>query len=473
MHLGGANSWGGMSLDEKRGMLFMPTGSISPDFWGGKRKGMDLFANCVIALDAATGKMKWYYQVVHHDLWDRDPPTAPVLVTVTRNGRKIDAVSQATKFGFLFVLNRVTGKPIFPVHETPVPTENALDGEDVWPTQPIPTLPQPYARQTFSEKDINPYISAESKADLLSRIKTYRYGQLFFVPGKQTAVAVPGFEGGAEWGGSGFDPQTGLLYINASETPYISTMVESRKRAVGDENFAAAGARLFTRNCVACHGQDRKGSGDYPSLIGIEKKYTSDQILDLLENGRRMMPPFKQLSVQARQAIVSYITNDETAGAKKFIAENGTTDPYLDIPYQQSGFKKFETLEGLPAISPPWGTLNAINLSTGKIVWKVPLGEEKSLMDKGIPITGTQNFGGPVVTAGGLIFIAATKDEKIRAFDKRTGKELWEAKLPFAGFATPSTYQVNGRQYLVVACGGGKLNVKSGDAYVAFALPGK
>jgi len=471
MHLGAANSWGGMSLDEQRGMLFMPTGSISPDFWGGKRKGKDLFANCVIALDAATGKMKWYYQVVHHDLWDRDPPTTPVLVTVTRNGHKIDAVSQATKFGYLYVLNRVTGKPIFPIHETPVPTENALPGEEVWPTQPIPTLPQPYARQTFSENDINPYISAESKAELLGRIKTYRYGQLFFVPGKQTAVAVPGFEGGAEWGGSGFDPQTGILYINANEIPYISTMTEARRRPAGEENFAAAGARLFARNCISCHGQDRKGSGSYPSLIDIEKKYTSAQILDLLENGRRMMPPFKQLSTQDREAIVAYITSDQTAGAQKYIADKTPDDPYLEIPYQQAGFKKFETLEGLPAISPPWGTLNAINLSTGKIMWKVPLGEEKSLMDKGLPITGTQNFGGPVVTAGGLIFIAATKDEKIRAFDKRTGKELWEAKLPFAGYATPSTYQVNGRQYLVVACGGGKLNSKSGDAYVAFALP--
>jgi quinoprotein glucose dehydrogenase len=472
-HMGGANCWTGFSLDEKRGLLFAPIGSASFDFYGGKRKGNTLFANCLLALDAATGKLKWHYQVVHHDMWDRDLPVAPALVTIKHNGHYIDAVAQPTKHGFIFVLDRVTGKPVFPVYEKPVPTKSELIGEKPWPTQPIPSLPQPFARQSFTDKDINPYISAESKADVLNRLKGYRYGNMFLPPGKHPSVIFPGYDGGGEWGGPAFDPKTGILYINASEMPYILTMIDAKKRPVKDEIFAVAGARLFAKNCMICHGQNREGSGNNPSLVDIEKKYSETQILGVLETGRRMMPSFKQLPQQEKEAIVSFITNNSAEGQKSFIAEKTAPDPYLDLPYQMTGYTKFLTKEGLPAISPPWGTLNAINLNTGKIVWKIPLGENEEMMKKGYPITGAENYGGPVVTAGGLVFIAATKDAKIRAFDKRNGKLLWEAKLPAAGFATPSVYQVNGKQYLVIACGGGKLGAQSGDAYVAFALPDK
>lgn len=472
-HLGAANSWSGFSLDEKRGLLFAPTGSAAFDFYGGKRKGSGLFANCLLALDAATGKLKWYYQVVHHDMWDRDLPTAPALVTIKRNGRIIDAVAQPTKHGFVFVLNRVTGKPIFPVHETPVATQSELEGEQPWATQPIPSLPQPFVRQTFTDQDINPYISPEAKADVLNKLKGYRYGNMFLPPGKHPSVIFPGYDGGAEWGGPAYDPETGLLYINANEMAWILTMIDAPKAPVKEENFAEAGARLFAKNCMICHGQNREGSGNNPSLIGVDKKYNETQILALLESGRRMMPSFKDVPLQEKEAIVSFITNNEANGKKPFIAEDKASDPYLDLPYQMTGYKRFLSPDGLPAIAPPWGTLNAINLNTGKIAWKIPLGENVDLMKKGFPITGAENYGGPAVTAGGLVFIAATKDEKIRAFDKRNGKLLWEAKLPAAGFATPSVYQVNGRQYLVIACGGGKLGAPSGDAYVAFALPEK
>jgi quinoprotein glucose dehydrogenase len=470
-HIGSANSWSGFSLDEKRGLLFAPTGSAAYDFYGGKRLGAGLFANCVLALDAATGKLAWHYQVIHHDLWDKDLPTAPVLITVKQNGKDVDAVAQPTKHGFIFVLDRTTGKPLFPVKETPVETKSELKGEEPWPTQPIPELPVPFTRQTITEQDINPYLSDSSKAEVLKRLRTYRYGNMFLPPGKTPSVIFPGFDGGAEWGGPAYDPATNLLYINANEMAWVMTMIDSKQDAPKSENFIQAGQRLFTNNCMGCHGQDRKGTGNYPSLINIRAKYKDDQISTLLQTGRRMMPSFKQLKEQERKSIISYITDDKKSGRTVFVPASQAVDPYLDIPYQMTGYNKFLSKEGYPAISPPWGTLNAIDLNSGKMVWRIPLGNDTAFAQKGRPATGTENYGGPVVTAGGLVFIAATKDAKIRAFNKSNGKLEWEAKLPASGFATPCVYDIDGKQYIVIACGGGKLGTKSGDAYVAFALP--
>jgi quinoprotein glucose dehydrogenase len=471
-HIGSANSWAGFSLDEKRGLLFAPTGSAAYDFYGGKRKGMGLFANCLLALDAATGKLVWHYQVIHHDMWDKDLPTAPALVTIKKDGKDIDAVAQPTKHGFIFVLDRTTGKPLFPIKELPVETKSDLVGEKPWPTQPIPTLPVPFARQIITDKDINPYLSDSSKAEVLKRLSGFRYGSMFLPPGKIPSIIFPGFDGGAEWGGPAYDPATGLLYINANEMAWVMTMIDSKpKEATRSENFVQAGQRLFISNCMGCHGQDRKGTGNFPSLINVGSRYKDDQINALLQGGRRMMPSFKQLSDQERQAIISYITENKKTNLKAFVNEHKAVDPYLDIPYQMTGYNKFLSKEGYPAISPPWGTLNAINLNTGRMAWRIPLGNDTAFAQKGRPATGTENYGGPVVTAGGLLFIAATKDEKIRAFDKSNGRLLWEAKLPASGFATPAVYEIDGAEYLVIACGGGKLGAKSGDAYVAFALP--
>jgi quinoprotein glucose dehydrogenase len=470
-HIGSANCWTGFSLDDPRGLLYVPTGSAAYDFYGGKRKGAGLFANCLLALDAATGKLKWHYQVIHHDMWDKDLPAAPSLVTIHKDGKAIDAVAQPTKHGFIFVLDRVTGKPIFPIDETPVSTVSELKGEKPWPTQPIPRLPQPFARQTLTEKDINPYLSDSSKKEVLNRLKTYRYGSMFLPPGHTPSVIFPGFDGGAEWGGPAYDPATGIFYINANEMPWILTMIDANFETGKNENYGQAGERLFANNCMGCHGKDRKGTGNYPSLINIGGKYNSDQIAALINTGRRMMPSFKQLSGSEKNAIISFITDNKNAEKKAFKHENVKQDTFLNLPYQMTGYNRFLSKEGYPAIAPPWGTLTAINLNTGKIVWKVPLGEDAALMKKGYPITGSENYGGPVVTAGGLVFIAATKDGKMRAFNKLTGKLLWQAQLPAAGFATPSVYEEGGKQYLVVACGGGKLGTKTGDAYVAFALP--
>jgi len=368
---GGANDWGGMTVDEQRGWVFLATGSAAFDFYGGLRVGQDLFANCVIALDAATGRRIWHYQVVHHDLWDRDLPCPPTLVTLNLNGKRVDAVVQPTKFGQLFVLERETGKPLFPVEERPVPASD-LPGDKAWPTQPQSAKLPPYSRQVFAEDDLT-NISPDAHAQALATFKQLRTG-MWQPPGLQDTLIFPGFDGGANWGGGSFDPSTGWFYINSHDEPWILKLVP---------------------------------------------------------------------------------------------APEGS-----DYPLTHTGYNRFLDAEGYAAIKPPWGNLTAYNLNKGEIAWQVTLGEFKELTARGIPPTGTQNIGGSVVTAGGLVFIAATQDEKFRAFHKTTGKLLWETDLPAGGYASPCTYEANGKQYVVIAAGGGgKPRTRSGDAYVAFALP--
>ena len=472
---GSANNWSGFSLDEKRGIVFAPTGSAVFDFYGGKRRGDDLFANCLLALDAATGKRIWHFQIIHHDVWDRDLPTAPALVTVMHEGKQVEAVAQPTKHGFVFLFERETGKPLFPIREIPVPTVTELKGEKISRTQPIPQLPEAFAKQVFTEADLieEGIVPDSSVRDARKKLLTYRTGNMFNPPSKQGTVILPGFDGGAEWGGPAFDQETGLLYINANEMPWILTMTDAVSGGDESETNIEAGQRLYLQNCMNCHGPERKGSGNFPSLSGVGKKYSTAQFNELLSNGRRMMPSFRQLSKEEKNAIASFVLEQSTEQAKSFINASKPADSVNFVPYSFTGYNKFETKEGYPAIKPPWGTLNAINLNTGKIEWKVPLGEFPELTARGIPVTGTENYGGPAVTAGGLLFIAATRDGKFRAFNKKTGKILWETQLPVPGFATPSVYAVNGKQYIVIACGGGKLKTKSGDAYIAFALPGQ
>jgi len=383
-------------------------------------------------------------------VWDKDLTTAPALITIKKDGKEIEAVAQPTKNGFVFLLERETGKPIYPIEERPVPTQSELKGEKLWPTQPFPTFPKPFARQTFTENELNHLVPDSSYQDLKKRLSGYKYGNMFEPPTFQGTIFFPGLDGGGEWGGSAFDPSSQLLFVNANEMPWMLKMTEVKLDAPKKENYIQAGDRLYKMNCMACHGPDRKGSGNNPTIVEANKKYSEKTLADLISTGRRMMPAFKNLSKEESIVIASFI---------------------LDLKAnQKKEFNKFLTKEGYTGIKPPWGTLNAVNLSSGEIEWRIPLGEIKEFKEKGI-ITGSENYGGPVVTASSLLFIAATPDGKFRCFNKHNGKLLWETLLPAPGFATPSIYEVNGKQFIVIACGGGKLKTKSGDSYVAFALP--
>jgi quinoprotein glucose dehydrogenase len=461
--VGAANNWAGMAVDKKRGILYVPTGSAGYDFYGGQRLGSNLYANCLLALNARTGERLWHFQTIHHDMWDRDLPAPPNLITVKKDGKMIDAVAQVTKQGHIFVFDRVTGVPVFPIKEVKAP-KSKLNGEVAWKTQPVPSKPAPFARQAYelTEKDITPY--AENREELIQRFKTFNKKR-FAAPSAEGTVIFPGFDGGAEWGGAAADPNDGILYVNANEMPWILTMIPTPS----EEALAhlPLGERTYTTVCSSCHGSERKGNplSNYPSLVDIGKKRNREYIDNIISKGKGMMPGFSTLSADEKQATIDFLLGMEKkeVGA---VANSASKTPYT--PYKSTGYNKFLDNQGHPAIKPPWGTLNAIDLNTGKYVWKIPFGNEPNFKDKN---TGTENYGGPVVTASGLLFIAATKDGQFRAFDKKTGKLLWETTLPAAAFATPATYQVNGKQYIVLACGGTKLGTKKGNQYVAFALP--
>lgn len=583
-YTGAANNWGGMALDAQRGIVYVPTGSAVPDFYGAKRIGNDLFADCLLALNAETGKLIWYFQGVHHDLWDRDFPAAPALVTLHKNGKDIDAVAVTTKAGWLFVFDRVTGKSLFPIEEHHYPA-STVPGEVSSPTQPFPLAPAPYTREFLTE-DMLTNRTPEAHAWAVKQFRTFRSDGPF-VPlsvGKPTVV-FPGFDGGAEWGGPAVDPKTGVLYVNANDIAATGTMIENNPSGgLGKETYqnqcavchginragsppefpslvgitkrlttqqitstiqqgngrmpalpgvkdsvlkalleylatspsspnqsthaaaaeetgenasfavsektpptdssaqsAAAGAKLYAANCAMCHGASRRGTPPtFPSLIGVSQRMTVKQIADRIHQGKGAMPPFPQLTNRQVADLVQFLSSSASIAPKKRKRPPLATSPSSPdwMAYLFTGYKKFYDPDGYPAVAPPWGTLSAIDLNTGKYLWKLPLGNYPELAAKGMADTGTENYGGPIVTAGGLVFIGATVyDHKIRAFDSATGKLLWQADLPFSAIATPATYMVGGKQYVVIAAGGGKVHqaptgkLPTGGMYVAFALP--
>ena len=459
-YTGAANNWAGMAVDEKRGIVFVPTGSAATDFYGADRIGDNLFANSLIALDAATGKRLWHFQAVNHDIWDRDFPAPPTLVTVKHNGKNVDAVAQTTKHGWVYLFDRVNGKPLFPIEYRKYPASNVA-GEVASPTQPLPTRPAPFSRQLLTE-DMLSNRTPEVHRWALEQFRSMRSeGQ--FVPlsiGKETVI-FPGFDGGAEWGGSAFDPQTGLLYLNANDIAWTSSLAEN--------TGGNAGPQLYLTNCASCHGDKLEGAPpQIPSLRNLQSHTSLMKIQAIIREGAGRMPSFPNLNPQAATSIAQYILKPET----KELASIGQEK--VDQKYRFTGYHKFLDPDGYPAVAPPWGTLNAIDLNTGEYAWKIPLGEYPELTAKGITDTGTENYGGPIVTAGGLVFIAATNyDRKFRAFDKLTGQLLWEKILPLAGNATPITYQWGGKQYVVICATGGKDGrpSDSGGIYVAFSIP--
>jgi quinoprotein glucose dehydrogenase len=458
--VGSANNWTGMSLDANAGVLYVPTGSAAFDFYGGDRVGDDVFADSLVALNAETGKRIWHFQAVHHDIWDRDFPAPPVVARVKHDGKDVDAVIQTSKQGFVYLFDSATGKPLFPIEYKKYPTSE-LPGEVTADKQGLPTKPAPYARQLLTA-DLLTNRTPEVHKWAVEQFKNIRSeGQFVPFGTKQPTAIFPGFDGGAEWGGPAFDPDTGILYVNANDIPWIAQLAENTAKDL-------SGKTIYQTQCSICHHDDRKGSPpNFPSLVDIGSRLDSAGIANVIRKGRGRMPSFTNLSQDEINAVVEYLTKGESK-------ELSSAEPVVPImKYRFMGYNRFYDPEGYPAVAPPWGTLNAINVNTGEYAWKIPFGEYPELAAKGMKNTGSENYGGPVVTAGGLLFIGATSyDRKLHVYDKATGELLWETTLPFGGNATPITYEVNGRQYVVIAAGGGKdMRSRAGGVYVAFALP--
>jgi len=448
---GGSNAWAGLSVDPKLGMIFAATGSASFDFYGSNRVGDNLFADCVLALDARTGKRIWHFQAIKHDVWDLDFPAAPSLVTVTRDGKKIEAIAQITKTGYVYVFNRRTGEPLFPIAYRKAPP-SPLDGEKLAETQPYPVKPPPFTRQAFTQ-DMITNRTPEAHAAVLDLFRKLDSNGMFTPPSLRGTILMPGTDGGGEWGGAAFDPDTALLYVNSNEQPWAIRMVTHDTTS------------LYNNNCATCHRTDRKGTPpEFPSLVDIGKRRSREEIASIIREGTGRMPGFDYLG-RGINEIVDFLMTGQDKGSA--VAKDANWQKY-----RNEGYILMRDPDGYPPVTPPWGTLNAIDLNKGEIRWQIPFGEYPELVAKGIKNTGSDNYGGPVVTASGLLFIGATNfDKKFRAYDKLTGKLLWETVLPAAGNATPSIYELNGREYVVIVCGGGKNGAPSGSSIVAFALP--
>jgi glucose dehydrogenase len=555
---GAANNWAGMSLDAAHGILYAPTGSAVMDFYGGDRVGDDLYANSILALDAETGKLLWHFQGVHHDIWDRDFPSPPALFTVRHDGKQVEALAQTTKQGYLYVFNRITGEPLFPIHEHTYPA-STVPGEVTAHTQPLPDWPAPFSQRQQLTEDMLTTRTPEAHAWAVKTLREARSGGQFYpmAVGKLTVV-FPGFDGGAEWGGPAIDPVSNVLFVNENEMAWLGGLIPREKQA-------GLGEQVYRSQCAICHGIELKGAfPTFPSLVGINQRFTLEKLTDTIHRGTGRMPSFPNIADEPLNALLDYLRNGNDVSAKReltstpdqpdaglarnsngpgarvysdrcaichrdhregippsvpmligvgnrlsasqvadlihkgkdrmppmpdllgpdleallqFLGVNTAAveampEPRDEDAYTFTGYKKFLDPDGYPAVAPPWGTLSAIDLNTGRFLWKTPFGEYPDLARQGLKDTGTENYGGPIVTAGGLLFIGATVyDRKFHAFDVHNGKLLWEYELPFAGMATPATYAVDGQQYVVTAASGGR-DPKSpvGGAYIAFSLP--
>jgi quinoprotein glucose dehydrogenase len=506
-YVGGANTWGEISVDDKRGIAYFPTGSPTYDYYGADRAGSNLFGNCLLALDARTGKRLWHFQTVHHDLWDYDLTAAPQLITVRRNGKTIDAVAQAGKHGFLFVFDRVTGEPLWPIEERPVPKSD-MPGEQAWPTQPFPTVIPPFGRQAMTEQDLTPYLlTPAERVEWQQRLAKARKGQ-FMPPSTEETVAVPGAVGGANFGNTAADPARGMVYVMSQDFPSFYKLSVSPP-TVGPPPVARTstpgdrGRTMYEQTCQACHGADRAGTALAPTLLGLAARMPFADFRQLVLAGRGHMPAFPNIEDEPMKALYDHVTGvaAPAAGVAGGVAGAGAgpgSDPRQGPPSQTPSAaatkptggpvvasggapggqemrrpggprqgpppypagvdappQRYFTDYGLAypfIMTPPWASLVAYDLNVGAIKWRVPLGEDRDAAAEGGRNTGMPRGAqrlSMVVTSTGLIFVT-TRDGKVRAYDSDNGAELWSGDLPHGAEGIPTMYTVNGREFLVV-----------------------
>ncbi|MBT9330819.1 PQQ-binding-like beta-propeller repeat protein [Paracidobacterium acidisoli] len=459
-YIGGTNTWGEISIDEKRGIAYFPTGSPTYDFYGADRHGADLYSDCLIALDARTGKYLWHFQTTHHDLWDYDLEAGPKLLTVNHDGKKIDVIAEAGKNGFVWVLDRVTGKPIWPVEERPVP-KSPMPGEESWPTQPFPTVIPPFARQKFTADEVDPYIAdPKERESIRQEILAARNEGLYTPPSTDPTLETPGNNGGANWGSTAIDPSTSTFYVLSKDAPSMLKLEPKPPHFEMRGSPETQGQVIYVQNCALCHTATLQGQPPgVPSLIGIVQKVGADRVKSTVQNGLSPMPAFPDLSDADIGNLIAYLSHPADAHVPPDIltrlehppAPRPSLEPGVTTRYW-TGYGYMNSSDGLPAIGPPWSTLTAYNLNTGKIKWQIPFGGVTRLEEKGITNTGSYwPRGGVVVTAGGLIFGGSKSDSTFRAYDKDTGKVLWEVKLPAGPEGIPAVYEIAGREYVIIS----------------------
>lgn len=498
-YIGGTNNWGEMSIDEKRGIVYIPLGSPTYDFYGADRNGADLFSDCILALDARTGKYLWHYQTTHHDLWDYDLMVGPKLLTVDHDGQKVDILAQAGKNGYLYVLNRVTGKPLWPIVEQPVPKSD-MPGQVSWPTQPIPTVIQPFGRQKFTADDVDPYISDPKEREAIRQQVASARNQGIYTPVDTTpTIEMPGNNGGANWGSAAIDPAKGLFFVLSKAAPSLIQLASKPPRRTMTGPPENQGEALYIRNCEICHKADMKGQPPaIPALTNLPDGQISNLVHAAVSGALAPMPAISDLSSTDVDDVIAYIRHPENANIPArivaFLRMPPTTSPKLAPPGTRywTGYGYMNSQDGLPAINPPWSRLTAYDLNTGKIIWQIPFGGVDGLEAKGIDNTGSfWPRGGVVVTAGGIIFGGSKSDETLWAYDEMTGKVLWHGKLPVGPEGIPAVYEVAGREYVVISArpdsdklvsgggfapleevkGAGASGPLKAQGYYAFALP--
>ena len=518
-YIGGTNTWGEITVDAERGIAYFPTGSATFDFYGADRHGANLFANCLIALDARTGKRLWHFQNVHHDLWDYDNTSAPQLTTIKQNGKTIPVVAMAGKTGFLYVFDRVSGKPVWPIEERPVPTKTEVPGEEVWPTQPFPTTPPPFARQKFTVDDINPYmLTDEEREQFKKRIAAARNEGLFTPIGFSEVIHMPGNNGGSNFGSTSSNPTDGTVYVISYDIPAIMRLLSPEEAAArGNRGGGAGGAggpglSVFQQSCQACHGADRSGTPNGASLVGVASRLSVEEMRSTVLNGKGRMPPLPHLTPADIDAVVAYLTAADAPGRGGGGRGRGAAAAAVTFPpgpvvqsgpavvrqggggrgargagpqaypdgieapterYTMNGYGLYSNI-----VRPPYTTLTAYDLNKGTIKWQVPLGDDPRLASLGVTGTGTAGdfkFG-VIPTSTGLVFVAGG-DDKLHVYDADTGKQLWERAFGAASRGIPAMYEHNGRQYLLMTAsdpGVGPNRTLRPDlphGYVAFALP--